>query len=133
MLKPRTLLPLLVLLLAILLAGCSGGTDNKTAAAAAVQAYWQAMVDRDLNKVVASSCAAWEAQARTEFNSFSAVQLKLDNVTCQASGGSDDTLQVTCTGSILANYGAEDQTIDIANRTYRVVSEGGDWRMCGYQ
>jgi len=133
MFKNRMILPLLVLLLILLLAGCSGGTDNKTAAAAAVQAYWQAMVERDLNKVVASSCAAWEAQARTEFNSFSAVKLKLDNVTCQAGSPSGDAFQVTCTGAILANYGAEDQTIDIANRTYRVVNEGGDWRMCGYQ
>jgi ABC-type glycerol-3-phosphate transport system substrate-binding protein len=133
MFKSRTLLLLVVLLLAILLAGCSGRTDNKAAAAPAVQAYWQAMVDRDLNKVVASSCAAWEAQARTEFNSFSAVKLKLDNVSCQVAGQSGDTLQVTCTGAIIANYGAEDQTIDIANRRYRVVSEGGEWRMCGYQ
>jgi hypothetical protein len=118
-----------------LLPGCASA-NNAPAAAAAVQSYWQAMVDRDLNQVVALSCAAWEAQARTEFNSFSAVKLKLDNVACNPVAGQDSSGQavlVTCSGSIIANYGAEDLTIDIANRTYRAVNEGGDWRMCGYQ
>lgn len=124
---------LLIIIFSLFLAGCAGGNQEQ-AAAAAVQSYWQAMVDRDLNKVVASSCAAWEAQARTEFNSFSAVTLKLDNVKCQAAGqAAGNTAQVTCSGSIIANYGAEDLTIDIADRTYRVVNEGGEWRMCGYQ
>jgi hypothetical protein len=132
MFKVRIMLPLTLLLILLLLPACSGGSD-KAAAADAVQTYWQAMVDRDLNKVVAASCADWEAQARTEFNSFSAVKLKLDHVACQATGQVDQAVQVTCSGAIIANYGAEDLTIDIANRTYRVVNEGGDWRMCGYQ
>ncbi len=91
------------------------------------------MVDRDLNKAVSLSCASWEPQARTEFNSFSAVTLKLNNVVCKPVGEAGSAVQVTCTGSIIANYGAEDLTIDIANRTYQVVNEGGDWRMCGYK
>ena len=119
------------ILLAILQASCSGGSGPS--AAAAVQAYWQAMVDRDLNKVVELSCADWEAQARTEFNSFSAVKLELDNVACSAASQSGDTVQVSCSGGIIANYGAENLTIDIANRAYRVLNEGGEWRMCGYQ
>jgi len=131
MFKIRLVL-LFIVIFPLLLVGCSGG--NQEQAAAAVQSYWQAMVERDLNKVVASSCAAWEAQARTEFNSFSAVTLKLDNVKCQAAGqAAGDAAQVTCSGSIIANYGAEDLTIDVADRTYRVVNEGGEWRMCGYQ
>ncbi len=124
------------LLLLLPLAACTSTSNNQAAAAAAVQSYWQAMVDRDLNKVVGLSCANWESQARTEFNSFSAVTLKLDNVACQPAGeagGAGAAVQVTCTGSIIANYGAEDLTIDIANRTYQVVNEGGDWRMCGYK
>jgi len=140
MFKIRLVL-LFIIIFSILLASCAAGSDNTAAAAAAVQSYWQAMVERDLNKVVTSSCAAWEAQARTEFNSFSAVTLKLDNVKCQAAGqaspaagqAAGDAVQVTCSGAIIANYGAEDLTIDIADRTYRVVNEGGEWRMCGYQ
>ena len=132
MYKIRLVLPFIVII-PLILASCAGGNQEQ-AAAAAVQSYWQAMVERDLNKVVTSSCAAWEAQARTEFNSFSAVTLKLDNLKCQAAGqAAGDAVQVTCSGAIIANYGAEDLTIDIADRTYQVVNEGGEWRMCGYQ
>jgi hypothetical protein len=121
------------LLIITLLSAC-GTSSSGQAASAAVESYWQAMVDRDENKVIELSCAAWEPQARTEFNSFSAVKLKLQNVACQAPGGaSGPSVQVTCTGVILANYGAEDLTIDIANRTYQAVNEGGQWRMCGYK
>ena len=137
MFKPKLVIPLFFVLSALLLPACASASPGP-AAAAAVQSYWQAMVDRDLNKVVELSCAGWEAQARTEFNSFSAVKLKLENVACQApaeAGGSasSQSVQVTCTGAILANYGAEDLTIDIADRPYKAVNEGGQWRMCGYQ
>ncbi len=125
-------IPLIVIHTA-LLSACTNVSPGQ-AAAAAVQSYWQAMVDRDLNKVVELSCADWEAQARTEFNSFSAVKLKLENVACQApADASGQSIKVTCTGAIIANYGAEDLTIDIANRAYNTVNEGGEWRMCGYQ
>ena len=117
---------------ALLLSGCASASPEQ-AAAAAVQSYWQAIVDRDLNQLVELSCSAWEAQARTEFNSFSAVKLQLDNVACQSAGKAGPLVQVTCTGTILANYGAEDLTIDIAGRTYLVANESGEWRMCGYQ
>ncbi len=134
MFKSKLVIPLFFALSALLLPACASASPGP-AAAAAVQSYWQAMVDRDLNKVVELSCAGWEAQARTEFNSFSAVKLKLENVACQAPepDASGQSVQVTCTGAIIANYGAEDLTIDIANRTYNVVNEGGEWRMCGYQ
>ena len=116
----------------LLLSSCSG-SSNSDAAATAVKDYWQAMVSRDLNQAIAHSCASWETQARTEFNSFSAVKLKLENVACTVKSQAATEAQVTCNGSIIANYGAEDLTIDIANRIYRVVNESGEWRMCGYQ
>ena len=33
---------------------------------------------------------------------------------------------------IIANYGAEDLEIDVAEQAYRTVQEGGQWRVCGY-
>ena len=133
MLKFKTVVVLAAsLAITVLLPAC-GGASPEQSAAAAVQSYWQAMVDRDLDKVVELSCAGWETQARTEFNSFSAVKLALDHVACQPAGQAGPVVQVTCTGAIIANYGAEDLTIDIAGRTYKVENEGGEWRMCGYQ
>jgi hypothetical protein len=112
------------------LAGCGSASGN---AAQAVESYLQAIVARDANKMIAASCANWEPQARLEYDAFSAVKLTLNNLKCSESGQAKPYILVTCTGSITANYGAEDQQIDIAGRTYQVVEEGGEWRMCGYR
>jgi len=38
---------------------------------------------------------------------------------------------VSCTGTITANYGNEVLEIDLSERTYQVVFEAGERRMCG--
>lgn len=122
-------IPLIVLIFFLGLAGCIGAqTDD---AARVVVNYYQALVNRDLNQLIASSCAEWESQARTDFNAFDAVKLELNNLQCHTTGEDGALKLVTCTGSIIANYGAEDQEINIADRTYQVMNEGGEWRMCG--
>lgn len=82
--------------------------------------------------MVSYTCAAWEAQARQEFNSFTAVKLELKDVSCKVTGQDQSFSLVSCTGSIIANYGNEDLQIDVAEQTFRVIQEGGDWRVCGY-
>jgi phosphoserine phosphatase len=124
----RTLI--LLIFMSILVAACGGGAGKPEQA---VEAYLNALVGRDENATVAASCAAWEEQARQEFNSFSAVKLEMQEVACTQSGTDGDTALVTCTGKIIANYGAEDLQIDVAERTYAVIQEGGAWRMCGYR
>jgi hypothetical protein len=118
------------LALILSLASCSS-TSGKSAQA--VETYLQAIVSQDANKMIAASCANWEPQARLEFDSFSAVKLTLNDLKCSETGQAKPYTLVTCTGSITANYGAEDQQIDIAGRTYQVIEEGGEWRMCGYR
>lgn len=128
--KPALPLALAALLLALIISGCSNpGTG---AAPAAVEAYLQALVQQDLNRMISVSCADWEAQAKVEHNSFAAVSLELKDLKCQEIGSDSDFKLVDCSGSIIANYGAEDLEIDVAGRTYQVISEGGEWRMCGY-
>ncbi len=83
--------------------------------------------------MVSHTCAAWEAQARQEFNSFTAVKLELKDVSCKVIGQDQSFSLVSCTGSIIANYGNEDLQIDVAEQTFRVIQEAGDWRVCGYQ
>lgn len=118
--------------LALLLAGaCS--TPASGGPAGAVEAYLQALAARDENRLVELSCADWEAQARQEFNSFSAVTLKLNEVACEQTGQEAPYTLVACSGQIIANYGQEDLEIDVAEQTYRVIEEGGAWRVCGYQ
>lgn len=115
----------------IALTGCTANAPQ-AGASKAVETYIRALVDRDENRAIAASCADWEAQSKVEYNSFSAVKLDMEGLSCQDSGKDDPFTLVRCSGSIVANYGAEDLTIDIAARTYRAIEEGGEWRMCGY-
>ena len=122
----------LVFLIAAILSGCSGAS-NSDPAARAVEKYLQSLAGRDLNQMITNACTAWEAQARQEYDSFSAVSLELNEVSCKSTGQEQAYTLVDCTGSIIANYGNEDLQIDVADQTFRVIQEGGDWRVCGYQ
>jgi len=113
-----------------LLAACTGASSNS--APKAVEAYLKALVAEDLNQMISVSCADWEAQAKIEYDSFAAVKLTLEGLQCEETGKDDPFTLVACQGSIIANYGAEDLQIDIADRPFQVIQEGGTWRMCGY-
>ena len=113
------------------LSACNTG-NSAVGAPAAVEGYLQALVAKDENQMINLSCAAWEAQAKQEFNSFSAVELKLENLECQETGQQGEYALVSCSGSMIASYGAEDLQIDVAERNYQLIQEGGDWRVCGY-
>lgn len=120
---------LLLLVCSTILVGCS----NQDSADRSIQTYLQALTSGDKNQLVLSSCASWEAQAITELESFSAVTVSLENVSCSESGQDGDIVLVSCSGKIVANYGNEVLEIDLAERTYQAVNEGGEWRMCGYR
>lgn len=122
---------LIASILLIILVACNSAAQT-TDPAKAVEGYLAALVERDLNQMINRSCADWEAQARVEYDSFAAVKLNLQDLQCQTSGQEGEYTLIACTGSIIANYGAEDLQIDVANQTYRVRQEGGEWRMCGY-
>jgi hypothetical protein len=124
-------LTILVMLIAALLAGCSGAAQTG-GAAKAVEAYLQALASRDLNQMIGATCADWESQARLEYDSFAAVKLELKELSCQEIGQDRSSTLVACSGTIVANYGAEDLQIDVADQTFQVIQEGGEWRVCGY-
>jgi hypothetical protein len=111
------------------LAAC-GKSDS---ASGAVKAYIQALVAKDADKLTGVSCAAWEEQARTELDAFAGVKTSVKDLKCQESGKDGDTTIVSCTGNIVATYGNEDQEFTLDRRSYQVVQEGGEWRMCGYK
>lgn len=114
------------------LAGCSTGT-SEAGAAEAVQAYHQALVSKDADRLANLSCADWEAQAKNELASFGAVEASLEDLSCQEAGEAEGYTLVNCSGVIRANYGAEVLEIDLSERTYQAAYEGGEWRMCGYR
>lgn len=121
---------LFVLLCILVLSACGTGKDP---AAGAVENYINALVKKDVNRMSALSCAAWEQDARMEFDSFQAITTKLDGLSCSATGTDKDTTAVSCKGKIIATYNNEDQDFDLSVRTYKVVNQGGEFLVCGYQ
>lgn len=124
-------LGLFILFLLGALSACTGGTQP-TDAASAVEAYNQALVDKDASRLANLSCAAWEGDAKNELDSFGAVQARLEAPNCQVIGEDGKYSLVSCTGKIIANYNGENMEINLGDRIYQVVDEGGEWRMCGY-
>jgi len=130
LLKKMGLIRFIAVLLIFSISSCSG---NKDEAGAAILAYQQALIGGDFNKLANLSCSSWESQAKTDFDSFAAVNASLDEANCQSTSSEGDSAVVTCSGKIVANYGNEILEIDLSAQTYQAVFEGGEWRMCGYR
>jgi len=130
--KPATWLRYLFFALVIILSltGCGG---EKEGAATAIAAYTQALVAKDVDRLANLSCAEWEAQARTELDSFGAISVTLQGLDCRETGQEGQFTLVSCTGTISADYNGEILEIDLASRDYLARYEAGDWRMCGYR
>lgn len=120
------LLPILILSLV----GCGSGKEN---AAKAVEAYIQALSDKDANRISSLSCADWESSALVEIDSLTAVGSNVEGLSCQSSGQEGEDMLISCTGFLALDYGGEAQQIDLSSRTYIAHLEGGEWRMCGYR
>jgi hypothetical protein len=111
------------------LAACTAG---KHPAAASVEAFLQALVEKDEARYVTLTCGDYEADALLEYDAFSLVQARLEGLDCQAESVAGDAANVSCQGQIVATYGNEDQTFDLGERQYRVINQGGEWLVCGY-
>jgi hypothetical protein len=126
----KILLGLFILILAgFVLAACSKSSDD--APAKAVEAYLNALVAKDENRLPTLVCGDWEQDALIELDSFQAVTPRLENASCQQTGTDGDTALVQCTGKIIATYNDEDQELELSTRTYQVVQDNGDWLVCG--
>ncbi len=125
-------LVLLTLLAASILLAACGAQASGSPAVQAVQSYLQALVAKDATKLANQSCKEWESEATLEMDSFQAVTATLEGVSCQETGKDGSATLVHCTGNIVATYNGEKQNLDLSPRTYKVVQEDGDWRVCGY-
>lgn len=122
---------LLFISMSFLLISCSA--SSQSAAPKVVENYLQALVAEDANRLSVLVCKDFEQQARLELDSFIGVKASLKDMTCSQSGTEGDIVLVSCTGSIVATYNNEQQELPLAGRAYRVIMEGGDWLVCGYQ
>lgn len=127
MLRPWPHLLLLAIILTLAACGPSGSPER------AVTNYIEAMVDADSVRAVNLACTAWEKQARTEAASFETVNARLEGLVCMEGDQEGEFTIVTCQGVIRAMYDGELQDLDLDRRTYQVLLEDGEWRMCGYK
>jgi hypothetical protein len=114
----------------LILIACSSSSDSD-APARSVEAYLNALVSKDAERLPTLVCGDWEEEALIELDSFQAVTASLENVSCSQSGTDGATALVLCTGNIVASYNNEDQRLDLSVRTYQVIEQGGDWLVCG--
>ena len=128
----KLLLHLALPVFVISASACSSPNQSQPAADA-VTAYLEALVQKEENAMINQACAEWESQAKLEFDSFAAVKVALEGPGCLETGQDGSVRLVSCSGKIIASYSEEDLIIDLAERTYQVVNEGGEWRMCGYR
>ena len=128
--RNRTRLSVFLILLSLFATGCSQSIDP---AATAVEKYLTALVEKKQESLAALSCADWEPNAQLEFDSFQAVNTRLENMSCSSKVAGDSAWLVNCTGSIVATYNNEDQQLDLSVRTYRVINQGGNFLVCGYE
>jgi hypothetical protein len=127
----RKLVPFVSMLLALVFLLSACGTASGPVRA--VEEYLNALVSKDINRLMVVSCADWAQSAADEMNSFQAVTASLEGLSCAEAGTDGVFTLVDCQGNIVASYNGEDQAIDLSLRTYQVVEQGGEYLVCGYR
>jgi hypothetical protein len=94
-----------------------------------VEAYFQAIIDDQPERLAELSCAAWEADALTAATSFRNTGATLDGMQCEANGEEAGYQIVQCQGRIVVVYQGEERAFPLTR--YRVIQENNAWRMCG--
>ena len=120
---------LFIVFATLAVSGCVSSNDN--APVQAVEAYLNALVEKDENRLSTLSCGEWEEDALLALDSFQAVAVRLEGLACEQTGTDGDTALVLCNGKIVATYNDEDEELDLSLQTYQVVQEGGEWLVCG--
>lgn len=119
-----------IVLLGFMLVSCAESSNP----AKAVEDYLKALVEKDRDRYAAVICAAWEADAMLEFDSFGAVEASLQEVSCAKGETDGQYTLVNCSGQIQVIYDSEDtRAIALDRMIYQLVQEDGEWRVCGYR
>lgn len=129
--KKSIILILLAALFLIVLTGCAKKSDSGEAVKP-VEAFYNAIVTQNRDRVSAITCADWEKDALREVDAFMGVKSELKDFSCSVSESSDNSATVTCKGSIAASYGTEITDFPLENRSHKVIKEQGEWHICGY-
>ncbi len=113
----------------LILSAC--GASASGGATTAVEGYITALAAKDQAALISNSCADWEDDALIEFDSFALVEVTVDGMSCTEAGTDGDKTLVNCTGMLNMSYNGEPQSLDLADRTYEVIEQDGNWLVCG--
>ena len=127
----KSMIFICMLICIAVLTACSAKKNNSEAAKP-VEAFYDAIVTQNRDRVSSITCAAWEKDALREVDAFMGVKSELKDFSCTVSAENKDEATVTCTGSIAASYGTEITDFPLGNRSHKVIKEQGEWRICGY-
>jgi hypothetical protein len=111
------------------LAACGG---QEHTAAAELEVFLHALVDKNEAQYVTLTCGEYEFDALLEYNAFSLVNTHIEDLSCQTVSVDGDIAEVNCQGEIVANYGNEIRTFELSERHYQVVKRDGQWLVCDY-
>lgn len=91
--------------------------------------YLNARLVADGAQMQSLSCAAWDAQALLQSQSFRAMRAELLNVACFTASQSGANAVVRCDGVIQTEYNGELRQWELGS--YAMTQESGAWRVCG--
>lgn len=114
-----------LLSLLLVLAACADEGDP----AQAVEQYFQAQLDGDVNELRGLLCTNLEAEVEDRANSLAGLDAELRDVECTRGDTEGEYTIVNCEGVIFINYGTENSELPLAS--YRTILEDGQWKMCG--
>ncbi len=116
---------LLVVLSIVVLGACADEGDPSET----VEAYLDARVASDADRMRQLSCAEWEAQAMLQADSFRSMNARVEGLSCERDGEDGNYTLVACEGVIVTTYNGETREWPIG--TYRLIQDDGEWRICG--
>ena len=119
--------PVLIILLILVLSACDvSGVPEQI-----VEDYIEAIASGDDVRAANLSCTEWEGRARIDADSFMNVETTIEEMHCTVIAETQSTVDVQCSGYIVADYQGANKEIDLSLQTYRLISENGIWRVCG--
>ena len=96
-----------------------------------VEDYLVAIAVGDDVRAANLSCTEWEMRARIDADSFMNVETTIEEMRCAIVAQTQSTVDVQCSGYIVADYQGANKEIDLSLQAYRLISENGVWRVCG--
>ena len=122
---------LFALMTILFLTSCSKKSD-RSEAVKPVEAFYNAIVTQNRDRVSSISCVDWEKDTLREVDAFMGVKSELKDFSCSVTESGETESVVTCKGAISASYGTEITDFPLENRSHKVIKQQGEWRICGY-